>query len=30
MMPSANYSLLFKIQDGGGGHLENWGITILS
>ena len=22
MMPSANYSLLFKIQDGGGGHLE--------
>ena len=25
MMPSANYSLLFKIQDGGGGHLENWG-----
>ena len=25
MMPSANYSRLFKIQDGGGGHLENWG-----
>ena len=24
MMPSANYSLLSKIQDGGGGHLENW------